>query len=354
MATGYGLSAAIWNTGLTGLLDKNLRSFFLYTGVLFVITALMQTVFLRVRISNSSSADRTDSPDEQSAMNSPHLVSTPTVLASNPQINPSNNRAAGRTGARSYAPLEEGAIAANSAGANMIPGPIADSSSRAAVTNERPFQGKWRTVVQSRIFWTVGVMFVLMQSVGSGLFIGNLKLITSSFGFTGKQGDALVTYVSFCNAAGRLSAGALADFSVSCCGQGRLFWFSGLLIFIACVGLYTLEINAFFFLSVATGYGMNWALMPSFMTKTFGKQNMVFCFCASVFVMSLTVKIVSKVTADAYDRNKPAGDDTCSRNLSGCFKTPAAAGMSMVGSSAFLGLFLWRFEAAAAGPGKRM
>ena len=94
----------------------------------------------------------------------------------------------------------------------------------------RSYSPHRKRVLRSPFFYAVMFQFVVIEAVGSGFFIGNLKLLAGSCGFPLHQRDLLVSYFSLSNCAGRVVFGYLSD--VSCLHKAGWFMLFPLLMLV--------------------------------------------------------------------------------------------------------------------------
>jgi len=180
---------------------------------------------------------------------------------------------------------------------------------------------KWIHVIKTKSYWCIWSQFILTESVGSGVFMANLALLTGSLGYTQSQRDTIVIAVSIFQIAGRALIGYFSDIFITYLAKARYFIITALFILFGVITAIFLEDtfleNTFLsgrksflpFLLIGIGYGGNFAIMPAYYTSVFGKSNMVFCFTSTVLPMAIGVKICSMIAGAEYDQAKERQDN---------------------------------------------
>eukprot|EP00392_Amoebophrya_sp_AT5.2_P013094 g13205.t1 len=306
LASGFGLSAAIYNFFYVGAFGRSVHSFVYYSGILWAVTGIVGSLVLQVV----------------------EVLAAPSAASAEP-----------------YREMKE-------TDHDLTP----DSDSNSLLEHK----ATWRDVLQRVSFWTVFVQFCLTQSIGSGLFMGNLKLLTGSLGYSPQARDSVlvapyvVTTVSFCNAGGRLATGLALDAinaKVSpSFSPDRMMLFAAASMLLSNVMLFYVEDSSseVFLLLVGFAYGSNWATLPTFAVRKFGVKNMVFVFSMPVLFMSVMVKLVAHVTGSSYDaafdHDSGAGDESFCTPASRCFAQPAKLAVGFCSVSLLCGL--WQLRAS--------
>lgn len=271
VSAGYGLSAAAWSFAF-GLLNRDVIAFVNVTCVIWASTAVAGLVLFRYLAAprNPYAASCASlSPRSADSLRMPQ----PSII--------------GRK--KSHASDSDGGFDA------LNPGIAVYTSIR--------------SIVGSRQFWGTLVQFVCLQTVGSGMFIANLSLLSGSWGFRNEQRRELVAVVSCFNAVGRIVGGLLGDkvaarnlpFSTLFLGTGVLMAMSVLI----CLSSLPAVIKVLATLFVGMSYGANWVILPSDLRHRFGAAHLGVTFNICTTFMAAGVYFMSHLAGEVYDAWKP-------------------------------------------------
>ncbi|CAE7784434.1 hoxN [Symbiodinium microadriaticum] len=157
-------------------------------------------------------------------------------------------------------------------------------------------------------FWLFLLPFVLVQSIGSGLYIANLSLIGDSLGISPDSRPVYVRAVSYCNSLGRIFSGLAMD-TLEPRGIHRSdhLLLSAFAVILASVALFLLpeEIVPAMLLPalavIAAAYGSNWAIMPSYISKRFYGSHVGVMFNIHSGHIAVAVLVTSYAVGGLYD-----------------------------------------------------
>lgn len=306
VASGYGLSSALFTTVYQSFCGSQLQPYLRWTGITFGVTAFVaamivpRLITLAEGISSQPYGPLQDDP-EQSEQARQHEMAA----------------AAGQTGKSSVV--------------HRLPHPIAPPGSAASITpsivgtatpaEESPHSGpgyrcpgcapqelSLRTILKAPDLWLFVATFSFLNSVGSGLFIANLSLMSQSLGVDAPTRLTYVKVVSYCNCLGRLLTGCFMD-ALTQRGMPKAahtVWTATVMI-CTVVLLRTLPDSMMqavllpALLAVGFTYGANWAIMPAFVAGRFGNANVGVCFNVNATLLAVAVLGMSSVAGSFYD-----------------------------------------------------
>lgn len=267
VSSGYGLSAA-FVTLLFSLFGDDLERYFKGTGLLFCITALGAAILMPFL----------------------HMRSRSTKYGRLPEVTPKDE-------------------------AGIYPPPTKygqqdpDEPAAAGTPSSKSTPHMSRKDILCRFdFWLFLLSFVLLQSIGSGLYIANLSLIGDSLGISADSRPTYVRAVSYCNCLGRLGIGFAMD-ALEVRGVHRsdhiLITAFGVLLASSALLFLPEEVMPHALLPAlavtAAAYGANWAIMPSFIAKRFQGAHVGVMFNIHSGHIALTVLLTSYVVGGLYD-----------------------------------------------------
>ncbi|CAE7216629.1 unnamed protein product [Symbiodinium pilosum] len=264
VSAGYGLSAA-FVTLLFSFFKEDLELYFNGTAFLFSVTGLLAACVLPLLRSGSRAAayGRLDHKDEAARRSPP-----PT----------------------SYGRQEQD-------DAPDSPTPVSST-----LTLSR------REILCRADFWLCLLPFVLVQSIGSGLYIANLSLIADSLGISPDSRAVYVRTLSYCNCLGRFCSGLAMD-ALEPRGIYRSdhLLLSTVAAILASLALCLLqeEVIPTMLLPaialIAAAYGSNWAIMPSYISKRFYGSHVGVMFNIHSGHLALAVLLMSYAVGGLYD-----------------------------------------------------
>eukprot|EP00439_Symbiodinium_sp_Y106_P066560 s1229_g10.t2 len=157
-------------------------------------------------------------------------------------------------------------------------------------------------------FWLFLLPFVLVQSIGSGLYIANLSLIGDSLGISPDSRPVYVRTVPYCNSLGRIFSGLAMD-TLEPRGIHRSdhLLLSAFAVILASVALFLLpeEVVPAMLLPalavIAAAYGSNWAIMPSYISKRFYGSHVGVMFNIHSGHIAVAVLLTSYAVGGLYD-----------------------------------------------------
>ncbi|CAJ1371942.1 unnamed protein product [Effrenium voratum] len=157
-------------------------------------------------------------------------------------------------------------------------------------------------------FWLFLLSFVLLQAIGSGLYIANLSLMGDSFGISADSRATYVRAVSYCNCLGRIGSGLAMD-ALEMRGVHRsdhiLITACGVIVASLALLLLPEEALASALLPAlgltAAAYGANWAIMPSYIAKRFQGSHVGMMFNIHSGHIALAVLLTSYAVGGLYD-----------------------------------------------------
>eukprot|EP00397_Hematodinium_sp_SG-2012_P015147 GEMP01015420.1.p1 GENE.GEMP01015420.1~~GEMP01015420.1.p1 ORF type:complete len:468 (+),score=47.66 GEMP01015420.1:126-1529(+) len=314
VSAGYGLSAAAWSH-VFGLMGRDIFTFINTTGAIWASTALMSLFFFRF----VPSAEEKENAEQGNY-----------------------GRAAVSQTDGLYRPSElRGSVIGKKSR-------MSDDSIDLLALNDAT-ELSLREILSIPEFWATMIQFVCLQTVGSGLFIANLSLLSGSWGFRNEQRRSLVAFLSCFNAVGRLVAGVAGDrVAARNLPYSRLLLVTGILMAIAvllCLSPLPEAVKVIATLLVGACYGGNWVILPAHLRSRFGTAHVGVVFNICTTFMAIGVFFMSHLTGEMYDLWKPEEEkDSNGQQLFchgfNCFRVAFFAALALIAVSISLGLCL--------------
>ncbi|CAK9025255.1 unnamed protein product [Durusdinium trenchii] len=196
-------------------------------------------------------------------------------------------------------------------------------------------------------FWLFLMSFVLLQAIGSGLYIANLSLIGDSLGISADHRAIYVRAVSYSNCLGRLCVGFAMD-ALEIRGVHRsdhiVVTAVGVMLSSFALLLLPEEVVPHALLPAlavtAAAYGANWAIMPSFIAKRFQGSHVGVMFNVHSGHIAVAVLLTSYAVGGLYDiEAAQQGQDAFCRGAI-CWRSSFALGAGLQTLALLVGLVL--------------
>jgi len=256
LAGGFGLSAALWTNVYGTFFRGSSAEYFLTTGFIFGITSLLAIMFFSFR----------------------------------------HNEIEGEASTKGIKVLPIGGAGADN---DTSPDGVAQIQDQTL-----------SDILRAREFQLTLFTFMLMQGVGSGIFIQELGLMGKSLGHTPTMITHTVVMVSLCNSMGRLLSGWAQDRGLE---RWRLprsshFLLSSTTLLVTCLALVifpqwlTSPWRARLPLaSVALAYGSNWAVLPASLVDRFGHRHVGMSYNVCSSLLAVAAAALSVLAGQLYD-----------------------------------------------------
>lgn len=310
VSSGYGLSAA-FVTVLFSFFGEDLERYFKGTGVLFSITAVGAAILMPFLHMRSRSVNYGRLPEVVAAKDEAGISPPPTKYGQQDADEPSTAR-----------------------------------TQTSPTSKSAPHMSR-KDILCRFDFWLFLMSFVLLQSIGSGLYIANLSLIGDSLGISADSRAIYVRAVSYCNCLGRIGSGFAMD-ALEIRGVHRsdhiLVTALGVLMASSALLFLPEEVvpNALLpaLAVTAVAYGANWAIMPSYIAKRFQGSHVGVMFNIHSGHIALAVLLTSYIVGGLYDMEAThQGKDAFCRGAV-CWRSSFALGAGLQALALLVGLLL--------------